>query len=172
LAKLHDENEIIRRCQQGEIAAFEKIFQHYKQPMYSVARGVLSRHEDAEDALQEAFVRTYRYIAKFQFKSSFSTWLYRIVINTCYDQLRKIRRSKEQNFNEAIDIAEHNTSIETKMNLEQALSMLPKKMRTCFVLFAVQGFKQEEVADIMNTKVGTVKSQVFAAKQKLRQIMT
>jgi len=171
LAKLKNETEIIQRCQAGDISAFEEVYHYYSQPMYRLARGILSSHEDAEDAIQEAFARLYRYIKKFRFGSDFSTWFYRVVVNACYDVVRKRSRLDQVEFDDKIDVSQ-NPSVETRMQLEEALSKLPVKMRTSFVLFAVEGFKQEEIAEILHIKLGTVKAQVFAAKRKLRQIMT
>ena len=171
MTKLANESEIIRRCKLGDIAAFEELYQFYNKAMYRVARGILSNHEDAEDAIQEAFVRLYKYIKKFRFKSEFSTWMYRVVVNSCYNIARKRPPTAQVELHEGIGVQKH-SSIETRLVLEQALVHLPVKTRTCFVLFAIEGFKQYEIAEILNIKVGTVKAQIFAAKRKLRDLMT
>jgi RNA polymerase sigma-70 factor (ECF subfamily) len=139
--------------------------------MYHVARGILANHEDAEDALQETFMRLYKYIHRFRFKSAFSTWLYRIAVNTCYDVARRSTPRDAVEFDETWASSEK-SSIEARMQLEEALAQLPVKMRTCFVLFAVEGFKQAEIADIVKTKLGTVKAQVYAAKRRLRDLLS
>jgi RNA polymerase sigma factor (sigma-70 family) len=164
-----NEEAIIRKCQEKDMGAFKVIFERYSQSMLRTATRILRNSQDAEDMVQVTFLKVFRNIDRFQFKSKFSTYLYRILINNCYDHLKKNRF--------------HIDSLETEiqalnpvpgqaMELETAIQKLPRRMKTCFVLFAVEEFKQEEIARILNLKLGTVKATIFRAKQHLRCMLT
>ena len=168
---IENEDVVIRRCQQGEISAFETIYRHYEKPMLSVAYRMLSTKEDAEDALQNAFINLYRKIGQFKFDSAFSTWLYRIVINACLDTLKKGKHSSHVPLDQAAELSEH-VHTELDHHLQKAIDGLPPKMKACFVLFAVQGFKQREIAEMLQMKEGTIKAQVFEAKARLREVLS
>jgi RNA polymerase sigma-70 factor (ECF subfamily) len=167
---IEHEESVVRRCQQGEIGAFETIYKQYEKPMLSVAYRMLNTREDAEDALQNAFVNLYRKISQFKFDSAFSTWLYRIVVNACLDKLKQRKSSSHVPLDHFDEHPEHGHS-ELGYHLQKAIDGLPPKMKACFVLFAVEGFKQREIADILNMKEGTIKAQVFEAKARLRDIL-
>ena len=167
---LENEEVVIRRCQQGEISAFETIYRHYENQMLSVAYRLLSNKEDAEDALQNAFINLYRKIGQFKFHSAFSTWFYRIVVNACLDKLKKGQSSTHVPLDQAAELSEE-VHTELGHHLQKAINGLPSKMKACFVLFAVQGFKQREIAEILKMKEGTVKAQVFEAKARLREVL-
>lgn len=167
---IENEEIVIRRCQQGEIGAFETIYRHYEKPMLSVAYRMLNNKEDAEEALQNAFINLYRKIGQFNFDSAFSTWFYRIVINACFDNLKKRKQSVCVPLEQVAEISEE-TQTELGLHLQKAIDSLPPKMRACFVLFAVQGFKQREIAEILKMKEGTIKAQVFEAKARLRETL-
>ncbi|UCE19373.1 MAG: sigma-70 family RNA polymerase sigma factor [Gemmatimonadota bacterium] len=167
---LENEEVVIRRCQNGEISAFETIYRHYEKPMLSVAYRMLSNKEDAEDALQNAFINLYKKIGQFKFDSAFSTWFYRIVVNACFDKQRKGKSWSHVPLDQVAELSE-DLHAEVGHHLQKAIDGLPPKMKACFVLFAVQGFKQREIAEILKMKEGTIKAQVFEAKARLREVM-
>jgi len=131
---------------------------------------MLGRQEDAEDAVQTAFLKLYRAINQFQFSAKFSTYLFRIMMNVCFDVIQKRRRKKEQDARE-LEIS-HSPGVELRLQLEEAINTLPEGMRACFVLFALEEMKQDEIAGILNLSVGTVKAQVFHAKARLRTLLS
>lgn len=131
---------------------------------------MLGRQEDAEDAVQTAFLKLYRGIGQFQFTAKFGTYFFRIMMNVCFDIMQKRRGNKERAFEE-IEIS-HVPRIDLRLQLEEAINALPERMRACFVLFAVEEMKQDEIAEILNLSVGTVKAQVFHAKARLRALLT
>lgn len=131
---------------------------------------MLGRQEDAEDAVQTAFLKLYRGVSQFQFSAKFSTYLLRIMMNVCFDLIQKRRGPKEQVFAE-IEIS-HAPHLDLRLQLEEAINTLPERMRACFVLFAVEEMKQEEIAEVLHLRVGTVKSQIFHAKARLRALLT
>jgi RNA polymerase sigma-70 factor (ECF subfamily) len=119
--------------------------------------------------VQTAFLRLYRAINQFQFTAKFSTYFFRIMMNVCFDLIQKRRGKKEQVF-EAMEIS-HAPRIDLRLQLEEAINTLPERMRACFMLFAVEEMKQDEIAEILNLSVGTVKAQVFHAKARLRALL-
>ncbi|MFH1844713.1 MAG: sigma-70 family RNA polymerase sigma factor [bacterium] len=165
---LANEKAVVRRCQQGEIPAFEELYRHYEAPMLFLAFRLTGNRADAEDALQNAFVNLYRKVGQYRFQSAFSTWFHRIVVNACYNKLQDGKRRSQVPLEKAATISREDPT-ELSLQLQHAIDSLPPRMKTCFVLFAVEGFKQQEVAEILETREGTVKAQVFAAKARLRE---
>jgi len=163
-------DEIIKRCQSGDVSAFKEIYKKYEQPLLRIALRMLGQIQDAEDAVQTTFIKLYHGIKNYKFSAKFSSYLYRILINVCYDLLGKRKKMNLQD----LDNVEPSYSVddELKIQLEAAILTLPEKMRACFVLFAVEEFKQTEIAEILKLSVGGVKSNIFHAKSKLREMLS
>lgn len=169
LIELKNENEIVKRCQAGDIGAYQQIYLRYSPMLLQTALRLLGNQQDAEDAVQTAFLKLYRYIHKFQFGSKFSTYLYRIMLNVCFNDLKK-RKKDQHDALENVNLKE-NPQHDLKINLEAAITKLPEKMRICFTLFAIQGFKQEEIAEMLKLSVGTIKANIFHAKTRLKSAL-
>jgi RNA polymerase sigma-70 factor (ECF subfamily) len=167
---LGDETSIIRRCQRGDRDAFATLYRRYERQMFAVAFRMLHGREEAEDALHDAFLGLYRRIGQFRFESAFSTWFYRIVVNTCLDRLKRRRRTAAVVLDEAREPAGDDAT-ELRVHLERAIAELPPRMKVCFVLFAQEGFKQREIAAMLDMKLGTVKVHVFEARARLREAL-
>jgi len=163
------ESEIIKQCQQGDVAAFKAIYDACSPSMLCVALRMLGNQQDAEDALQTAFIKLYRGIGGFRFQCKFSTWFYQILSRVCFDMIRSRKRRQSDELQDLSKIEHLQTDL--KMQLEEAIARLPDRMRLCFVLFAVEGLKQEEIAEIMNLSLGGVKSMIYHAKVKLQQML-
>ncbi len=161
-----NESEIIQRCQQHDLGAYKMIYDRYKQPLLHTAQRILSLQQDAEDAVQMTFLKLYRGIRNYNYSSKFSTYLFRILMNVCFDTLRKRKRVRVHPLEEAH--ASYHSRHEEKMLLEEAILALPKRMRACFILFAVEELKQDEIAEVLNITPGAVKSSVYHAKARLR----
>jgi RNA polymerase sigma-70 factor (ECF subfamily) len=147
------------------VHAFKQVYDRYGQPLLRTAARILGKPQEAEDAVQETFLKLFRGIGGFHSDARFSTYLFQILHNTCMDVLRKRKP--------AAAIGEMNvlgapSSHELAHSLAQAVDGLPRQMRSCFVLFAVEEYSQEEVADILGVSVGTVKASVHRARNKLR----
>ncbi len=164
-----NEEAIIKKCQQNDMGAFKMIFEFYSQSMMRTATRILRNTQDAEDVVQTTFLNVFRNIKRFQFKSKFSTYLYRILINNCYDSLKKNRIQTDSLETEILAL---NPVPGQAMELEAAIQKLPQRMKTCFVLFAIEEFKQDEIARLLNLRVGTVKATIFRAKQHLRRMLS
>jgi len=161
-----DEEAIVQKCKEGDLNAYRLLYERYEQPFLRTAFRVLGRQQDSEDAVQETFLRLHRGIHHYKSGSRFSTYFFRILLNSCYDILRK--RSPELNRDFDLARLSHHSSTEVRQSIEQAIASLPDQMQACFTLFAVEQFKQDEIAQILGISVGTVKASIHRARIKLR----
>lgn len=161
-----DEEAVVQRCQRGDLMAYRMIYERYEQPFLRTAFRLLGRQQEAEDAVQDTFLKLCRGIHHYKSGSRFSTYIFRILINSCYDMLRKRNPEVSVDLDQAGHY--HQTSGELRHFIEEAIAALPDQMRVCFVLSAVEGFKQEEIAQVLEINVGTVKATIHRAKAKLR----
>jgi RNA polymerase sigma-70 factor (ECF subfamily) len=141
--------------------------------MKSVAMNLLGNTSDAEDAVQEAFLKLYRSWDSFKGESLRSTWLYRILVNTCYDIGRRRKRTPEPATPDDEQAAEQKAAPQSdhalRLTIERALRRLPEVQRSVFLLFEVEGFKHREIADILDIPEGTSKHALFSAKRELQE---
>lgn len=161
-----DEEAIVRRCREGDLMAYRSLYERYEQPFLRTAMRLVGRQQDAEDAVQETFLKLYKKIHHYRSGSNFSTYFFRILINSCLDILRT--RRPETALDAASPALGRDSFHELRYSIEQAISALPEQMRACFVLFAVEELKQEEIAGILEISVGAVKAHVHRAKARLR----
>ena len=175
---------LVERVQSGDVAAYDILVHRYRERLYSVVYNLTSNREDALDLTQEAFIKAFQSINRFQGKSSFYTWIYRIAVNNTLSHLKKYRNRKYLSFdnlsNEAsqADIfeavrAKTKTEKATLMKelhekLNEALQKLSLKHRSVVVLFEIEGMSHEQIAEILKCSVGTVRSRLHYAKQQLR----
>jgi RNA polymerase sigma-70 factor (ECF subfamily) len=157
----------------ADIAAFEELFRSHGGRMKSVAMNLLGNTSEAEDAVQEAFLKLYRSLASFKGESQLSTWLYRILVNTCYDIGRRRKRRPEpapatdEQRRPDPPAPAHDHAL--RLTIERALERLPELQRSVFVLFEVEGFKHREIAEILEIPEGTSKHALFTAKRELQE---
>ncbi len=174
---LHAEDAAIAaRCQSGDLQGYERLYALHGARMKNLARNMLGNPMDAEDAVQETFLKIQRGIASFRGQSSFVTWTYRILINTCYDAGRKRLRKKEVANEESGEMPswEPRAAVahpSLRMALERALAQLPGRQRDVFLLYEVEGFPHAEIASILKISAGASKNTLFQAKKSLRQIL-
>ncbi|HEY6268462.1 MAG TPA: RNA polymerase sigma factor [Candidatus Acidoferrum sp.] len=163
-------------CRSGDLRAYERLYKMHGARMKNLARNVLGSPTDAEDAVQETFLKVQRSIASFRGRSSFVTWTYRILINTCYDARRSRMRKKEV----ANDDSEERPRIEPRapgahptlrMALERALAKLTRHQRDVFLLYEVEGFRHAEIAGMLEMTETASKNTLFQAKKNLRQML-
>jgi len=178
-----DERELIRKAGRGDAYAFEQLMTVHESKMYAVALRMCGNREDAQDCLQEAMLRVYRAISGFKGQSSFSTWVYRITMNSCLDELRR-RKSRaavsldsmlESGFapsDESDTPEESSLRSEQKRALEKAIAQLPEDMRAAIVLRDIQGCSYDEIARALDANVGTIKSRISRGREKLRAVLS
>jgi RNA polymerase sigma-70 factor, ECF subfamily len=174
---LHAEDAAIAaRCQSGDLQGYERLYALHGARMKNLARNMLGNSLDAEDAVQETFLKIQRSIASFRGQSSFVTWAYRILINTCYDAGRKRVRKKEVATEEPGEAPSREPRAAVahpslRMALERALAQLPGRQRDIFLMYEVEGFPHAEIASILKISAGASKNALFQAKKSLRQIL-
>ncbi len=177
-----DERDLIRKAGKGDAYAFEQLMAAHEGRMYAVALRMCGNREDAQDCLQEAMLRVYRALSGFKGQSSFSTWVYRITMNSCLDELRR-RKSRTSTSLDAMlengfspsddgDTPEQNSlRSEQRRALERAIAALPEDMRSAIVLRDIQGLSYEEIAQALDANVGTIKSRISRGREKLRAVL-
>lgn len=183
-----DEDRIlIRDIKRGDEAAFNEIVQRYMKKAYSIALRFMRNSDDAEDMVQEAFLKVYININSYDEKYSFSSWFFRILVNSCINALkRKKRRSflldlrdSEQDF-ERMEIYKQTSEKdpeerlilkEEKRVILEGIYSLPKKQRTAILLCDVEGFSLSEVAEVLEIPLGSVMSRLFYGRKKLKQYL-
>lgn len=181
------EKDLILRAKNGDAMAFEQLVHRYDRQVFSMAAHYVSNAEDAKDIYQEVFLRVYRALPKFGFRSEFSTWLFRITTNVCLTH--RTRRKKHQYTSlgagegEDDDISHHATHVpkeeqqadqsvlrsELGESIDRALGGLSPKERLVFTMRHFEGLKIREIAEMMNVVDGTVKKYLFTATQKVRR---
>lgn len=171
-----EDAELAARCRAGDLSGYERLYALHGARMRNLARNLLNSAQDAEDAVQETFLKAQRSIAGFRGQSSFVTWTYRILINTCYDARRSRMRKKEV----ANDDSEDSPRPEPRapgshpslrMALERALAGLTKHQRDVFLLYEVEGFHHAEIAGMLEITETASKNTLFQAKKNLRQVL-
>lgn len=178
------ERDLIRRAKQGDMLAFEELILKHEKIVYNLALRMMNHGEDAKDISQEVFLKTYRSLSNFDERSAFSTWLYRITHNTCIDEMRK--RKGKQSFSLEEELEHEEGSVqrqiadegdtpeesilraEQKNEILQALDNLSEEHKAAIVLRDVKGLSYEEIAEILEVTLGTVKSRISRGRNQLK----
>jgi RNA polymerase sigma-70 factor (ECF subfamily) len=167
--RARNDADLILASKRGDLSAFEEIYAAHAGRMKSIAFHMLGNRADAEDAVQEAFLKIYRGAGTIQFDSSLGSWIYRILLNCCYDTGRKRRRQAEAPL--TVEPAIPNNA-PLQVALRRALERIHPQYRMVFWLFEVEGFRHSEVAAILEIPEGTSKKWLFEAKQELKRLLT
>jgi len=180
------DSELVKRAQRGNTAAFEELVKRYEHKVYNIAYRMLSNEEEAKDALQDTFIRAFRFIKKFKGDSSFYTWLYRITTNVCLTRLKR-RKGKESvtvSLDEPVRDDEdmirelpdetHTPEIlferrQTQQAIQTAISELPSDYRSVVVLRDLQGLSNKEVSKALQLSIAAVKSRLHRGRVFLRK---
>ena len=174
------EEKLIARAVKGDAAAFNELLAGHEKKMYAVCLRMCANHEDAQDCLQEAMLRVYRSISGFKGQSAFSTWLYRVTMNTCLDELRRRKGKATTSLDGLLDSGwspsdeedtpeKHAIGAEQRRAVQTMIAELPEDMRAAIVLRDIHGLAYEEIADALNINVGTIKSRISRGREKLRE---
>lgn len=181
-----EEQNLILSAKEGNVGAFELLVQRYDKKVFSIASMYVQSAEDAKDIYQEVFVRVYKGLKKFEGRSEFSTWLYRITTNVCLSHRAKNKKHVHASIDEGHDEDEShgaslketitdNQSTDQRMvnseiteNVERALISLSPKQRMVFTLRHYEGHKLREIAVMMKCSEGTVKKYLFTATERMR----
>lgn len=180
------EKQLIQKAKSGDEVSFESLILSCQSKAYNIALRYLKNEDDALDALQESFIKIFRHLNSFKEDSRFDTWVYRIVVNTCNDMLRKNSNQKitdsiyktEDDKEAVIDIPDVSGSpekvFEQKLNTEHIMSCLEKlnqEQKEIIVLRDIHGFSYDEISEILSCSIGTVKSRINRSRLRLREIL-
>ena len=171
-----DDRQAIAACQQGEREAFDRLVERYQRDVYRLCYRYVNNHQDANDMAQDVFLKAYRAIGRFRGDSSFSTWLYRIAVNTCLN-FRAARRLPQDELSD--DLADRGASAAERLHqaersarVRHAVARLPEKQRATLILKIYQDMTHEEVAGVLGSSVGTVKANLFHALANLKKLLS
>jgi RNA polymerase sigma-70 factor (ECF subfamily) len=173
-----DERELIARAQRGDTAAFEVLVQMHAQFVYNLALRVVRDPQEAEDLAQEALLRAWRGLPRFRAQARFSTWLYRIVTNLCYNRLPRLKQelAAEDPDEAALHLPDKRQRVEGQIvskelreKLHAAIDQLPDAYRLLITLRHLQGMAYTEIAQATGMPLGTVKTGIFRARRILRK---
>ena len=179
-----NDRELVKQAQKEDKEAFEELVRRHQARVFAVAGGILRNKEDVEDIAQQVFLKAYFSLKRFDQRAAFSTWLYKITVNECWDLLRKRKvrpllyeadlseeqarqyGASEERAEQAQDVSER---LEKRQELEQLLDCLEERDRTMLVLKEVQGFSVEEIAEVLGINGNTVKVRLFRARQRITE---
>lgn len=176
-----DEQHLITSARGGQLYAFNQLIQAYQGVAYGVARRILTDPELAADAVQDSFIKVYRKLDQYR-GGSFKAWLLRIVVNTCYDRLRALRRRPATSLDDLFEQPDRSELLltaaeepesyalrrELRIELERAIADLPYHQRVVVVLSDIEGYNYHEISDMVGIPLGTVKSRIARGRARLR----
>lgn len=182
-----EDRELVSLCREGDQHAFEKLVRKYQQTVLNLAYHYIGYRNETEDVAQKIFVKIYFSLAKFDTNRPFLPWLYRIAINQCYDELRKIRRQKVYTFSELSQeetrnienlisknvISQASDDIRQDMHalLYRALNQLPDKQRISIVLRDLEALPYADIAKVLRCSEQAARLKVFRARARLRRLL-
>jgi RNA polymerase sigma-70 factor (ECF subfamily) len=162
---------LVRRAANGDDGAFTELVRRHERRVFAVAMRMLGREEDALDATQDALITVYRKVGQFRGESAFTTWLHRITINACYDILRKQARQPMLEREQGPPVEDHAAAVAGGIDAAQALQEVPEDFRAVLILADVHDLPYEEIAEILEIPIGTVKSRVYRGRISLARVM-
>jgi len=170
------DDALLEAARRGELSAFERLYERHGARMKSIAANLLGSSSDAEDAVQETFLKVHRGAAAFRGGASFSTWTYRILLNSCYDLMRRRRRKPEtelapEGTRASLDLPAAGADQPLRLELEDAVARLAERPRTAFLMAAVEGFSHREVAEVLGISETASRSLVFEARRELQRML-
>ncbi|MCI0580137.1 MAG: sigma-70 family RNA polymerase sigma factor [Chloroflexi bacterium] len=180
-----DEVHLIKQAQKGDVTSFNTLVLHYQDAVYNVAYRIMGESGTAADATQEAFISAYKSLGSFR-GGNFKAWLMRIVTNACYDELRRRKRRPQASLDEIMESnesaallvsenspgpEEHHQRAELVRAVERCLEDLPDEQKTATILCDIEGYDYTEIAAMMSTSLGTVKSRLSRARARLRECL-
>ena len=181
---------LVERARRGDHDAFRSLFQRYHRRAYSLAYGMVHNPDDALDIVQDAFIKAHRYLDKFEGSSSFYTWFYRIVMNLAIDHIRKRKRARHVDFNDAIAHLEHEAPVGEEALLPSILGQNPSKAlarkqireqvaaalaelsdnhRAVLIMREFEGLSYQDMAEVMQCSKGTIMSRLFHARKNMQK---
>lgn len=170
------DRELIDKFVAGDQSAFTMLMQNHEDRIFALCLRMLRDRSKALDATQETFLTLYRKADRFHGKSAFSTWLYRVAVNTCYDQMRKEKRKRADPLPDYVDpidphVTDEMRAVELRPDIEAALATLQPEFRSAVILVDMQGHSLDTAAAMLEVPVGTIKSRVFRGRRNLAAVL-
>ncbi len=168
------DRELIRRYLAGDVDAFETLMAAHENRVFSICLRMLRDRDAALDATQDTFLTVFRKADRYKEQAAFSTWLYRVTVNTCYDHLRREKRKRTEPMPEHFEPDDPRSgdplhAVELRPDIEEALGRIPPEFRAATILVDLGGMSLEGAADTLEIPIGTVKSRVFRARRLLAE---
>jgi RNA polymerase sigma-70 factor (ECF subfamily) len=179
---------LVKRARQGDLVAYDELVKRYQERIYATVYHMTSNHEDANDLAQEAFIKAYHALKSFKGGSSFYTWVYRIAVNKTINFLKQRKHKAQLSLDDLDFNAEHDPDLialisdktprrdlnlaELQEKLNIAMQRLSESHRMVVTLHDVQGMSHEEIAEIMDCNIGTVRSRLFYARQQMQAFLS
>ncbi len=172
-----EDNVLIERFLSGDEEGFEMLVKRYQDRVINIIYSLTGEARDADDIAQEIFIKVYRNLPTFNKKAGFSTWLYRICVNTTYNYLKKEKRYLPLDYIQESDVFKKGSldNLESKERQElikEAIERLPFRFRTVIVLKEIEGLSYKDIAKTLGCRIGTVESRLFRARDMLRKILS
>jgi RNA polymerase sigma-70 factor (ECF subfamily) len=183
-----DEAVLVRQARKGDLGAYDELVRRYQERIYATVYHMTANHEDANDLAQEAFIKAFQALNSFKGGSSFYTWVYRIAVNKTINFLKQRKNKAQMSLDDIDTNAEHDPDLvalisdktprreialsELQEKLNTAMQKLSEPHRLVVTLHDVQGLSHEEIADIMDCNIGTVRSRLFYARQQLQAYLS
>ena len=167
------EHELIQKCCDGDRTAYRELYNHYSGELLAIAMRYMKTKQEAEDVLQEAFIKVFKNLASFNQRASLKTWLTRIVINTALNMLRKEHKMDNWDLSEVADVTTDSLPLHDFQfkELLSFIQQLPAGCKAVFNLYAIEGYTHKEIGEMLKISEGTSKSQYFRAKGLLQEII-
>ena len=167
-----EDRVLIRRYLEGDVDAFEELMRAHEDRVFSICLRMMKDRSAALDATQDVFLTVFRKVDRYKEQAAFSTWLYRVSINTCYDHLRRQQRKRTESLPDYVDPVDPKSgdafhAVELRPDIETALFGLSPDFRAAIVLVDLEGMSLDGAADTLEVPVGTVKSRLFRARKRL-----
>jgi RNA polymerase sigma-70 factor (ECF subfamily) len=180
-----DEQSLVKRAKNGDLEAYEEIIKLYDKKVFSLIFNMIRNQDDVEDIAQEVFIKIYRNLKNFKEESSLYTWIYRITVNICIDEMKK--RKQVVYLDEKIQVQDGEIEVQIpdtgkpleeiaedkdiKDRLINCINKLPENARIMIVLRDIKEFSYQEIAEILNLNIGTVKSKINRARNMLKALL-
>ncbi len=167
-----EDRELIRRYLAGDTDAFEALMTAHEGRVFSICLRMLRNRDSALDATQDVFLTVFRKVDRYKEQAAFSTWLYRVTVNTCYDHLRRSKRNRTEALPDRLDPHDPRSgdaigAVELRPDIERALLSIAPEFRAAAILVDLEGMSLQGASDILGVPIGTVKSRVFRARRQL-----
>ncbi|MBE8167367.1 MAG: RNA polymerase sigma factor [Shewanella sp.] len=167
---ISEEHQLIARACDGDKQAFKSLYELHHKRVYALAYRLAGGHDLAHDITQECFIKLWNKLPSYRGDSQFSTWLHRLCVNQALTMIKNQKSFWSRLF--STDTPPEQSFVDDYHELDQMILKLPERARIVFVLFAIEGYRHEEIAELLNMAVGTSKAQYHRARQLLKEMLS